>query len=129
MADFSLTIKEFVEDFNLDSRQIIIVSIINNTSKFEHYSEPPFVTISDGNTSVDSFLAPISDNKQEFLGFFTSDALMGLSGNVTVSFGYGFDPVHEFPDINLSTTIQPLDPLLALLGAPLGDSVWLTTIL
>ncbi|MFT6442724.1 MAG: hypothetical protein ACJASQ_002339 [Crocinitomicaceae bacterium] len=129
MASYSFILEEFVQDFNSDERQIIILTITNIDSIFVEDSERPFASVYDGILTADNFMMQLSPNKKESHFYFTSDAFAGFAASADISFGVGSLILDEFTGVNLGTAVVPLNSLLASIGAPDGDNAWLATVI
>ncbi|HZH86668.1 MAG TPA: hypothetical protein VFD77_05075 [Brumimicrobium sp.] len=128
MSDYSILIKETAADFNGGYYQVNSIIITNNINKFMISSRNPFVTVSDSNGFIDSFLVELSGNQKELIAFFTIDAFTIFTGNVSIVFGDGISSDGSFLNIDINSIIEPLDPLAASLNPLPGDNDWLNSL-
>jgi len=124
---YSLSISDRLRAFEGVTYQIIVIKIKKKGGKFSQFSLEPFVSVINGTTTVKSFLTGLSGDEKEIVGCFTSDAFVSFSGLSQVIFGYGRAPMDSFDNVDIVAVKVPLDPMLASLNAPLGDTTWLNS--
>lgn len=100
MSNYSLSVKEMVNQFSGVFYQVIEINIKNIDGKFLHSSRNLFVRVSDSNASLDSFFVLLSGNQKELRGFFITDAFNIFTANVTISFGDGFSLEDSFENVD-----------------------------
>lgn len=122
---YTLSISENYYDVEDVIYQVILIRIITDSSIFTERADPLYVSVTDGNVIVKSFVNQLSGNKREILAVFTTDAFTAFTGLVDIEFGYRETPKHIFEAIDLSTEIQPLiDPI----SVPQADNAWLNSL-
>lgn len=126
MNDYSVIIRQTVEYFDDLPYQINVLIVKDTLNKFIFNSHSKVIRVFDSNFLIESFMTIISSNQKEMLGFFTSDAFNIFSGNVNIEFSHR-GGVQVIEDVDVSI-IQPLDPLLASIDAPMGDNDWLNSL-
>lgn len=126
MSDFSVIVRQTIEYFDDLPYQINVLVVKDTFNKFIFNSHSNVIRVFDSNFLIESFITTISSNQKEILGFFTSDAFNIFSGNVDIEFSQDGE-VQMIEDVDI-TIIQPLDPLLASLNAPMGDNDWLNSL-
>lgn len=127
MSTFSLTAHRSMYPFGATYRWTLQIIITVSGGRFIESSYPPAFTLSDGNTTVESFANFHSLNQKELIGVFATDAFAPFAGNVEVRFPYqGAAKTETF--VNLNANITPPDPMIAGIILQDADTVFLATL-
>ena len=125
---FTLEIKESLREISGILHQINEVVITHDNGMFSHWSSPSYITISDSNNNVTSFLTTLSANQKMLIGYFTTDAFTSLASSVDIDFSDGRSVHDTITSVNISATKIPLPSADASIGAPLANNAWLDTL-
>lgn len=129
MTELKLFASQSVRTLFGEERQVIEFKISNLEGRFALNSEDYTIRVRVDIDIFESFASQLSKNGKIVLAYFTSDSfdsLTSTSGSVYLLNGNRV--VHEFENFDFTSDINSLSSLYALIGAPLGDNAWLSSV-
>jgi len=128
MSILTIAARRSIRYFRSNNYNMVKVTVTNENGKFRERSLPFQVTVSDGSTEVNCFIANLSQNRKVLEAFFTTDAFNVFSGLVDVSIVHGTNVPETITGVDINAILAPMPANFAALGLPDADNAWLATL-